>query len=222
MPSLAFTIKIVSIGIVVAVSFAASMAVYSVVSDRISNQQVALETQKNDKSQITIFGNLPGFEETTGISIYRKIERVLKYAILFILLTFGAFFLMDVLGRLQLHPVQYLLVGLGLAEFYLLLLSLTEHLGFLTAYITAALMTIGLITIYSYFVLRTARGAGIVASILILIYSYLLIVLNLETYALLTGSLLLFVLLATVMVITRNIDWNQAFQFESQLKNDKK
>lgn len=83
-------------------------------------------------------------------------------------------------------------------------------------------MTISLITIYSYFVLQTAKGAVIVASILALIYSYLLIVLNLEAYALLTGSLLLFILLATVMVITRNIDWNEAFQFESQLKSEKK
>ncbi len=218
MPSLAFTIKVIAIGVVCAVSFVASMSVYSVVSDRISNQQTALQTQGGEKTKVLIFGKLPGFEEVTGVSVYRKVERVLKYAVLFILLTFGAFFLMDVMGRLQLHPVQYLLVGLGLAEFYLLLLSLTEHIGFFTAYVTAALMTIGLITVYSYFILRTPKGAAVIASMLALIYSYLLIVLNLETYALLTGSLLLFVLLATVMIITRNINWNEAFQFESQSK----
>ncbi len=221
MPSLAFTVKVFSIGVVFVVSFAASMAVYSVVSDRLNNQQIALETQGGDKSKVLIFGNLPGFEKETGISVYRKVERVLKYAILFILLTLGSFFLMDVLGRLQLHPVQYLLVGLGLAEFYLLLLSLTEHLGFLMAYICAALMTIGLITTYSYFILRTKKGATIVALLLTLVYSYLLIVLNLETYALLTGSLLLFFLLAIVMIITRNINWNEAFQFEAKTKSDK-
>lgn len=218
MPSLAFTIKVFSIGIVLIASFAASMFVYSVVSDRINNQQHALETYEGDKSQVLIFGNLPGFDEKTGTSVYQKVERVLKYSILFILLTFGTFFLMDVMGRLQLHPVQYLLVGLGLAEFYLLLLALTEHVGFLIAYIIAAVMTIGLITLYSYFILRTAKGAIGIASMLTVIYSYLLIVLHLETYALLTGALLLFVLLAAVMVITRRIDWNQAFQFESRLK----
>lgn len=121
MPSLVFTIKVISIGVVVAVSFAASMFVYSVVSDRIAYQQQALEIHGGDISQERIFNKLPGFDEETGVSVYRKVERVLKYAILFILLTFGVFFLMDVMGHLQLHPVQYLLVGLGLAEFYLLL-----------------------------------------------------------------------------------------------------
>jgi inner membrane protein involved in colicin E2 resistance len=218
MPSLAFTIKVFSIGVVLVVSFAASMFVYSVVSDRILNQDLALETLEGDQSQVRIFGNLPGFDEATGISVYRKVERVLKYSILFILLTFGVFFLMDVMGRLQLHPVQYLLVGLGLAEFYLLLLALTEHIGFLMAYIVAAIMTIGLVTLYSYFILKIAKGALGIASMLTLVYTYLLIVLHLETYALLTGALLLFGLLATVMVITRNLDWNEAFQFESRLK----
>jgi inner membrane protein len=207
-----------SIGIVLIVSFAASMAVYAVVDDRIYNQQIALEeTYGGDTSQVRIFGNLPGFEET-GVSVYQKVERVLKYAILFILLTFGAFFLMDVLQRLRLHPVQYLLVGLSLAEFYLLLLALTEHIGFLAAYMTAAVMTIGLVTLYSYFILQTSKGAVIIASMLTLIYSYLLFVLHLETYALLTGALLLFALLTIVMIITRNIDWNQAFQYESLKK----
>ncbi len=218
MPSLAFTVKVLSIGVVFVVCLAASLSVYSVVEDRKTNQETALEGNGGDKSQVLLFGNLPGFEEGTGVSIYRKVERTLKYSVLFILLTFGAFFLMDVLGRLRLHPIQYLLVGLGLAEFYLLLLSLTEHIGFLAAYLTAALMTIGLLSMYSYFILRTKKGAIIIAALLTLIYTYLLVVLNLETYALLTGSLLLFVLLTAVMIITRNIDWNNAFQFESQPK----
>ena len=218
MPSLAFTIKVISIGIVSAVCLAASMFVYSVVSDRITNQQHALEKNSGDRSQVLIFGDLPGFDEETGMSVYRTVERVFKYAILFITLTFGVFFLMDVMGRLKLHPVQYLLVGLGLAEFYLLLLALTEHIGFFAAYITAAVMTISLITLYSYFILRTAKGALGIMAMLTLVYAYLLIVLHLETYALLTGALLLFGLLVAVMIITRNLDWNQAFQFESRPK----
>mgnify|MGYP003394166288 CR=1 FL=1 len=217
MPSLAFTIKVFSIGVVLLVSFAASMSVYALLNDRISYQEIALLNHEWDKSQVLIFDKVQGYEKETGISIYRKVERVLKYAILFILLTFGAFFLMDVLGRLQLHPVQYLLVGLGLAEFYLLLLSLTEHIGFLLAYIIAAIMTTGLITTYSYFVLKTKKGAFTVATLLTLVYSYLLIVLNMEVYALITGALLLFVLLALIMIITRNINWNDAFQFEAKV-----
>lgn len=221
MPSLAFTIKVISIGVVVVVSFVASMSVYSVVSDRIAFQQQALETYGGDRLQVRIFGDLPGFDEKTGVSVYRKVERVLKYAILFILLTFGVFFLMDVMGHLWLHPVQYLLMGLGLAEFYLLLLALTEHIGFLAAYIIAAAMTISLITLYSYFILRTAKGAVGIAAMLALVYAYLLIVLHLETYALLTGALLLFALLATIMIVTRKINWNQAFEFESRPKYDR-
>ena len=218
MPSLAFAIKVISIGIVAVVSFAASMSVYSVVSDRIAHQQHALETHGGDMSRVRIFGNLPGFDEETGVSVYQKIERVLKYAILFILLTVGVFFLMDVMGRLQLHPVQYLLVGLGLAEFYLLLLALTEHIGFLAAYIAAAAMTIALIASYSYFILRTAKGAAGIASMLAFVYAYLLIMLHLEAYALLTGALLLFALLAAIMMITRSLDWNRTFEFESRPK----
>lgn len=213
MPNLAFLIKSVSIGIVLIISIVASMSVYSVVDDRITNQQLALEKSGGDKSQILIFDNLPGFETETGLSVYRKVERVLKYAVLFIVLTFGAFFLIDILGHLKLHPIQYLLVGLSLAEFYLLLLALTEHLGFLLAYIISAIMTICLITLYSRFILKNKRGAMIIAFMLTFIYSYLLIVLHLETYSLLTGALLLFMVLAVVMVITRNVDWNKAFEF---------
>lgn len=218
MPNLVFFIKSISIGIVLIISVAASMSVYSVVGDRIANQQLALEASGGDKSQILIFGNLPGFEIETGLSVYRKVERVLKYAILFIILTFGAFFLMDILGSLRLHPIQYLLVGLSLAEFYLLLLALTEHLGFLLAYIISAIMTTCLITLYSRFILKNKRGATIVGLMLAFIYSYLLIVLHLETYALLMGALLLFVVLATVMIITRNVDWDKAFWFDNIAK----
>src|SRR3989344_3221560 len=128
--NLKFLFKVFSIGFVLLISYAGSLFVQSVVDDRIAYQTEALETQLGDTSQVLIHGKLPGFDEN-GISVYRLVDRVLKYAILFISLTFLAFFLTEVIYRLRLHPMQYLLIGLGLAEFYLLLLAFMEHIGFL-------------------------------------------------------------------------------------------
>ena len=194
------------------ISYAASLFVQSVVNDRIAYQTEALKTQSGDISQILIHGKLSGFDEE-GISIYRLVNRVLKYAILFISLTFIAFFLTEVIYQLKLHPIQYLLIGLGLAEFYLLLLAFMEHVGFLWAYIIAAAMTILLISLYSRFILKSKKGGALIAILLAFIYSYLLVVLNLETYALLSGALLLFVVLAGIMFITRNLNWYDAFSY---------
>jgi len=212
-----FVFKVLSIGAVLFISYAASLFVQAVVNDRIAYQTEALEVQSGDVSQILIHGKLPGYDEN-GVSVYRLVDRVLKYAILFISLTFLAFFLTEAIYKLKLHPMQYLLVGLGLAEFYLLLLALMEHIGFLRAYIIAAAMTILLISFYSRFVLKTGKGGVLVAVLLTVIYSYLLVALNLETYALLSGALLLFIVLSLVMFITRNLDWHDAFGYVTKLE----
>ena len=209
---IAFAIKIFVIGVILIVSFAASLFVQSMVNDRIAYQGAAVERQGGDVAKVLIHGKLPGFDEN-GVSVYRLVDRVLKYAILFIVLTFLAFFLMEIFYRLRLHPIQYLLVGLSLAEFYLLLLAFMEHIGFLAAYIIAALMTTALISLYSHFILKTKSGGMLIALLLTIIYAYLLITLHLETYALLAGSLLLFALLSGVMYITRNINWHEAFNY---------
>ena len=206
-------LKIISIGFVLTISYGASLFVQSVVNDRLTYQTSAVESAAGDTSHVLIFGNVAGFDTATGVSVYRLVERVLKYAILFITLTFLIFFSAEIFYKLRLHPIQYLLVGLALAEFYLLLLALTEHVGFLSSYILAAVMTISLISLYSRFILRTKKGAAFIAIGLTIIYSYLLIVLNLETLALLSGSLLLFVLLAVLMFVTRNLNWYEAFSY---------
>jgi inner membrane protein len=206
-------LKVISIGFVLMISYAASLFVQSVVNDRLAYQTTALEAQSGDTSHVLIFGRLPGFDTATGVSVYRLVDRVVKYAILFITLTFLIFFLAEIFYKLKLHPIQYLLVGLALAEFYLLLLALTEQVGFLGAYVIAAIMTISLISLYSRFILTTKKGAAFIAVALTVIYSYLLVVLNLETLALLSGSLLLFVLLSAVMLMTRNLNWYEAFGY---------
>lgn len=142
-----------------------------------------------------------------GVDLYTQVERATKYAVLFIVVVFTVFFLLEVLTRLHIHPVQYTLIGAALALFYLLLLSLTEHLGFLWAYVIATVMTTALITGYSMSVLKQKGRAVLVSVVLIVLYGYLYFVLKLEDYALLFGSLLVFVLLGSVMYLTRDIDW---------------
>ena len=207
-----FVVKVVAIGIVLAVSYTASLFVQSVVNDRIEHQTTALAANSGSTAQTLIYGEIPGFDGN-GVSVYRLIDRVLKYAILFIALTFLAFFFTEVIYKLHLHPMQYLLVGLGLAEFYLLLLAFVEHTGFTWAYVIAATMTTLLISLYSRFVLRSSKGGFLIGVLLAVIYAYLFITLHLETYALLSGSLLLFVALAIVMFVTRNLDWYEAFDY---------
>ncbi|MDF5908723.1 cell envelope integrity protein CreD [Pseudomonas aeruginosa] len=137
---------------------------------------------------------------------YLKADRAIKYALLFITLTFAGFFLFEVLKRLAVHLIQYALVGLALAFFYLLLLSLAEHVGFELAYLVSAGACVGLIGFYLCFVLRSvARGLGFSAGLVL--YGLLYGLLSAEDYALLMGSLLLFAVLAAVMVLTRRLDW---------------
>lgn len=152
-------------------------------------------------------------ERTFGVSFvdpvdqYLKSERAIKYALLFIALTFAGFFLFEVLRNLTVHPVQYILVGTALAFFYLLLLSLSEHLGFGLAYGISATACVALIGFYLSHVLHSAaRGVGFAAGLAAL-YALLYGLLSAEDYALLMGSLLCFGLLGVFMVLTRRLDW---------------
>lgn len=139
---------------------------------------------------------------------YQKTERSLKYGVLFLLLTFGTFFLFEVFHPVGLHPVQYLLVGFALCLFYLLLLSTAEQIAFARAYLVAATATVGLITAYSWAILRGRLRAFTLAGVLATLYGYLYVLLQAEDYALLLGSVGLFVVLALVMFVTRRVDWS--------------
>lgn len=138
---------------------------------------------------------------------YLKSDRAIKYALLFIGLTFAGFFLFEVLKSLAVHPIQYGLVGVALAFFYLLLLSLSEHLGFELAYGVSATACVGLIGFYVSHVLRSWRNGAMFAGALAALYGLLYGLLSAEDYALLMGSLLLFGLLGVFMVLTRKLDW---------------
>ena len=141
------------------------------------------------------------------VDLYQTVERSVKYGFLFIALTFAAFFLFEILERLAIHPIQYALVGIALAIFFLLLISLSEHLGFAPAYAIAAASCVSLIGYYVGHVLKSfRRGAGFAAALAAL-YGLLYVLLRAEDYALLMGSILVFACAGAAMVATRRVDW---------------
>jgi inner membrane protein len=139
-------------------------------------------------------------------------ERAVKYGELFIALTFVGLGLFELLRRVKVHPVQYLLIGAALAVFFLLLLSVSEHVSFVTAYALAALGCTALIAVYAKSVLGGWRAALPLVLGCACLYAVLYLVLQSEQHALLAGSLLIFVVLAAVMISTRNIRWGSALE----------
>ncbi|MFN0151694.1 MAG: cell envelope integrity protein CreD [bacterium] len=148
-----------------------------------------------------------GVELVNPVDHYRMAERSVKYASLFILLTFATVWLIEVLAGVRVHPIQYMLLGAALCLFYLLELSLSEHLGFPLAYAVASASVIGMVAAYCVVILRRVSRALIVALGVVLLYVYLYILLMNEDYALLIGALVLFAILAAIMFATRRVDW---------------
>lgn len=141
---------------------------------------------------------------------YRMASRSVKYASLFILLTFAVVWLFEVLAGIRVHPIQYLLLGSALCLFYLLELSLGEHLGFPLAYTVASVAVVGMVGAYGMAALRRAARATGVAGCVALLYGYLYLLLQNEDYALLLGSVTLFAILGAIMYLTRGVDWYAA------------
>ena len=153
-----------------------------------------------------------GLRLATPVDSYRMAERSAKYATLFLLLTFGTLWLFEVLAGVRLHSVQYLLVGAAMCLFYLLEIPLAEHLGFGFAYVLASTGIVGLISAYAGAVLGRTRRAGIVGAVLVALYGYLYVLLRNESYALLAGSVGLFLSIALVMYLTRKVNWNRSLR----------
>ena len=142
------------------------------------------------------------------VNLYSQVDRATKYGFLFIGFTFLAFLLFDVIGGVRVTAVEYLLVGVSLILFFVLLLAFAEVIGFTPAYLVAAAAITLLNTAYSAAVLRSWRRAGFIGLLLAALYGVLYVLLSLEAYSLLIGSLMLFAALAAVMYLTRNIDWS--------------
>ena len=141
------------------------------------------------------------------VDVYRLTERATKYGLMFIVLTFAAFFVLEMVRRWRIHPMQYLMIGAALVLFFLLLLSLSEHMDFLLAYLAGSAACIALLAHYLRHVLGGWRPALGMGGLLVALYGVLYGILVSEDNALMMGSLLLFGVLATVMVATRRIDW---------------
>jgi len=141
------------------------------------------------------------------VNEYGKNFRTSKYALLIIALTFGIFFFFEILLKKSIHPIQYTLVGFALTIFYLLLLSISEHLGFNLAYLVSSIATILLISVYTHFILKHLGASSLLLGLLTALFSYVFIILQMQDFALLAGAIALFVILAIVMILSRNVDW---------------
>ncbi|MFC7536466.1 cell envelope integrity protein CreD [Sphingomonas sp. GCM10030256] len=143
------------------------------------------------------------------VDLYSRVNRSVKYGFLFVGFTFLALLMFDVIGGVRVSPVEYLLMGAALVLFFVLLLALAEVIGFAAAYVVAAGAIAGLNTAYGAAILKSWRRAYAIGGLLIGLYAVLYILLSLEAFSLLIGSLLLFVALAGVMYATRRIDWGR-------------
>ena len=138
---------------------------------------------------------------------YTETYRSVKYCLMFIVITFLTFFFVEILNKRRFHPIQYLLVGFAICLFYVLLLSISEHLNFGKSYLIACLAILGLITYYVWHIFHNRKMTLVFSGLLALLYGFFYSLLQLEDYALLLGSLGLFVILGTIMYLTRKVDW---------------
>jgi inner membrane protein len=142
------------------------------------------------------------------VDFYSLVSRAVKYATMFLATAFMAVFLLEIRSNREVHPVQYLFVGLTMVFFYVLLLSLAEQIGFLTAYLIAALATGGMLSLYVARVQGSRNKGLIMAGLFFILYGLLYMILQLEDYALLAGAIAGFLMLAVVMFSTLNVNWS--------------
>ena len=149
--------------------------------------------------------------------IYQKSMRLAKYSIMFLFFTFSTFFFSEIMNKQRIHPIQYILIGMAILVFYVLVLSLSEHMHFNYAYILSAASVTLIISGYAKAIISNSRFTLTILGILAILYCYLFVVLQLEDYALIMGSIGLFIILAIVMYMTRKINW---YEIETDQKGD--
>lgn len=148
-----------------------------------------------------------GVKLVNPLDHYQQVERSIKYAYMFIALTFLAFFLVEITYKTRIHPIQYFLVSVALIVFYALLLSLSEHISFSASYFVSMVATVCLITWYTHSILRKTSLTWAMCGWFVILYLFLFMMLRMEDYALLAGSVGLFAALAATMYILRNVKW---------------
>ncbi|MDF1696817.1 MAG: cell envelope integrity protein CreD [Saprospiraceae bacterium] len=165
------------------------------------------KTWKNNEINVDLNAALFGVNLVQTVSHYHKNMRSAKYALLIISLSFLVFFFFEILKGNKIHPIQYIFIGMTLSVFYILLLSISEHFGFDTAYIIASVSTVALISWYSKYLLKQSGSTFTLTTLLSILYAYIFCLLQLEDLALLVGSLGLFFALAITMYLSRNTNW---------------
>ena len=162
-------------------------------------------THKFDLS--TINQSLVGVAFISPVDNYRMTERSVKYAVLFLILTFTVIWVFELTTNIKVHLLQYLLIGMGMSLFYLLLLALSEHISFVWAYVIASILVITMTSTYAKVALKSSKRALLIGVLTTAMYTYLYTLLQEQNYALLTGAIGTFLALGTVMYTTRNINW---------------
>ncbi|GAA4828723.1 cell envelope integrity protein CreD [Algivirga pacifica] len=160
-------------------------------------------------------GRVEGIDESTfGVNLirpndeYQKSMRTAKYAVMFIALTFLVFFFSQTLNKVRIHPIQYIMVGLALCTFYVLLIALSEHIPFYLSYTAASTAIIVMITLYAHTIFKGTRITLMLGGIMTALYGFIYIIIQQEDYALLIGSIGLFTILGGTMYLSRKIDWH--------------
>ncbi|TAL62788.1 MAG: cell envelope integrity protein CreD [Bacteroidetes bacterium] len=159
------------------------------------------------------YGYAVGSDASFGVRLllpideYQKTTRSVKYCVMFIILTFLTFFFVEVLNKQRIHPIQYLLVGFAVCLFYVLLLSISEHLKFDSAYLIGCICILALITLYAKNIFKNNKLTTVFSLLLALLYGFFYSLMQLEDYSLLLGSIGLFIILGVVMYLTRKVDW---------------
>jgi len=163
----------------------------------------------------SFFDNLPdltdfafGTEFLVPVDDYQKTSRTSKYGFMIIGLTLLVFLLIQISSKIPIHPFQYLMIGLALVLFYTLLISISEHKNYLFAYVVSGIAIVSLITVYSRSILKNTKFTLLILGSMLGLYSFIFVIIQLEDYALLVGSIGLFAILATIMFTSRKIDWS--------------
>ena len=157
--------------------------------------------------EYSVYDSSFGVNLLLPVDRYQKSMRVIKYAILFLAFTFLVFFFVEVMNKLFIHPIQYILVGIAIVVFYTLLLAFSEYITFNLSYLISALLTLGLITGYVMAILNSKNLALLILGILGILYGFIFTIIQLQDYALLIGSIGVFIILALVMYYSRKINW---------------
>ncbi len=148
-----------------------------------------------------------GMAVLMAVDQYQMSTRTSKYAILIIILSFLSMFLIEVISKLKIHPFQYILIGLALVLYYTLLIALSEQIGFNKAYLIASISIILLLAFYTQSLFKRWSNMFVFTSMLTVFYTYVFVITKEQDYALLIGSIGLFIALAATMFATKKIDW---------------